>query len=175
MAAAHGTDPVAAYLRVLGEYRFEHCIVDVLGFSEALDRSALVAELLSQQMIHFQRERDGQTIMAASATDDALESLVLISDQPNAFEAGWYAALFEETTLSAESKASLLRGTPSAGGDFETPGPTLCACHGTSVDTVAAAVDSGRAVNAEAVGALTRAGTRCGSCIPEIEHMIEEG
>ncbi|MEN7341891.1 MAG: molybdopterin-dependent oxidoreductase [Pseudomonadota bacterium] len=155
--------------------RFDHCAVDLLGFTELSDREGLLATLLNDQAIHLRRERDGRTIMAASVVNDALETLVLISDRPIATQVGWYAALFEEQTLSTETKATLLRGSPGYEKAFEAPGPTLCACHGTSVDSVAAAVASGRAINAEAVGDLTRAGTRCGSCIPEIEHMIEKG
>jgi assimilatory nitrate reductase catalytic subunit len=47
----------------------------------------------------------------------------------------------------------------------------VCACHGVGADVIAATIAAG-AGSVEAVGAACKAGTNCGSCIPEIRKML---
>ena len=49
-------------------------------------------------------------------------------------------------------------------------GPTICACHGVSEARILKAVREG-AGTPERIGALTRAGTNCGSCLPELRRL----
>ena len=48
---------------------------------------------------------------------------------------------------------------------------TVCACHGVGLDVIAGAIRAG-AGTVEAVGAACKAGTNCGSCIPEIRKLL---
>ena len=50
-------------------------------------------------------------------------------------------------------------------------GPTVCACFGVGRDAIVAAGHEG-AADVRAVGAATKAGTNCGSCIPEIRKIL---
>ncbi|MBN8915208.1 MAG: molybdopterin-dependent oxidoreductase [Rhizobiales bacterium] len=52
-------------------------------------------------------------------------------------------------------------------------GPLVCACFGVPKDTILAAIRDG-AADAAAVGARLKAGTNCGSCLPEIRKLILE-
>ncbi|GLK67101.1 nitrate reductase [Hansschlegelia plantiphila] len=65
-------------------------------------------------------------------------------------------------------RSLLLAGRPS---DGAASGPLVCACHGVPKGVIEGAVRSGCA-DATAVGAATRAGTNCGSCLPEIRRML---
>ncbi|MEM9057817.1 MAG: molybdopterin dinucleotide binding domain-containing protein [Pseudomonadota bacterium] len=155
---------------------FERCEAYAFGFvDDAFDRDAWLATLMPDATATLRRERDGEVAMVASVADDRLAAVVVLSARPNAAQVNWYAALFDENPLSADGKAALLRGAPGADVVVNSGGATLCACHGTEVDAVTAVVEDGLACNADTVGALTRAGTRCGSCIPEIEQIIEGG
>jgi len=49
----------------------------------------------------------------------------------------------------------------------------VCCCIGVTDRTIREAIAAG-AQTTEAVSACTRAGTRCGSCRPEIEQMLAE-
>jgi bacterioferritin-associated ferredoxin len=49
----------------------------------------------------------------------------------------------------------------------------VCCCIGVTDRTIREAIAAG-AQTTEAVSACTRAGTRCGSCRPEIEEMLAE-
>ncbi len=64
----------------------------------------------------------------------------------------------------------VLAGRPPA--DSPDPGPTLCACLGIGVNTIARAVAAGGLSRPEDVGKATGAGTSCGSCRAEIAALI---
>lgn len=50
------------------------------------------------------------------------------------------------------------------------PGPTICACFGIGLTAIRAAF-AGGAATAEDIGRQLRAGTNCGSCLPEIRRI----
>jgi assimilatory nitrate reductase catalytic subunit len=50
-------------------------------------------------------------------------------------------------------------------------GPMVCACFGVSQGAIREAIDGG-ACDAAAVGVAVKAGTNCGSCVPEIRKLI---
>ena len=50
-------------------------------------------------------------------------------------------------------------------------GQTVCACFGVASDRIEAAIAAG-AADVQAVGRATKAGTNCGSCIPEVRRML---
>jgi assimilatory nitrate reductase catalytic subunit len=53
-------------------------------------------------------------------------------------------------------------------------GPTVCACFGVGRNQICAAVASGKANSAEDIGAQLKAGTNCGSCLPEVRRLVAE-
>lgn len=81
----------------------------------------------------------------------------------------WLADLFALDVLTAEARSSLLIGRPP--GAPVDKGAMVCACLKVGAKAVDAAIAAG-AANADAVGAVTGAGTNCGSCRPEIARMI---
>jgi assimilatory nitrate reductase catalytic subunit len=59
-------------------------------------------------------------------------------------------------------------------GSTANEGPTMCACFGVSRAAVRHAIATGNLVTAKQVGERLRAGTNCGSCIPEIEEILRD-
>jgi assimilatory nitrate reductase catalytic subunit len=49
----------------------------------------------------------------------------------------------------------------------------ICACFGVGLAAIREAIVSGRAVNVADIGRTLRAGTNCGSCVPELRAIIE--
>jgi len=72
--------------------------------------------------------------------------------------------------IEPERRVTLLAGR--AGPDAPQTGPVVCACFGIGRDMIAAAIASGKAVTAASIGDLLKAGTNCGSCLPEIRALI---
>jgi len=50
--------------------------------------------------------------------------------------------------------------------------PIVCACFGVGVEAVRGAVQSGTARTVADIGKTLRAGTNCGSCLPELKRML---
>jgi assimilatory nitrate reductase catalytic subunit len=63
----------------------------------------------------------------------------------------------------------LLTGRPAEG--FVSAGPIVCACFSVGMATIRAAIQAG-AASAEAIGEALRAGTNCGSCLPELKRLL---
>ncbi|GBU17667.1 MULTISPECIES: nitrate reductase [Methylobacterium] len=80
----------------------------------------------------------------------------------------WEAAkaLFALDAPDAAARRALLTGRAASAA-----GPTVCACHGVGLDAITACI-AGGAGSVEAVGAACKAGTNCGSCIPEIRKLL---
>ncbi len=81
----------------------------------------------------------------------------------------WLAELFAKDALEALDRAALLSGR--APGAPQDKGALVCACLKVGTTAIHAAIAAG-AVNVDAVGAATGAGTNCGSCRPEIGRIL---
>ncbi|MEJ1157169.1 nitrate reductase [Prosthecomicrobium sp. N25] len=77
--------------------------------------------------------------------------------------------------LGADPSGALRRRAPlasrSAAGAPD-PGPTVCACFAVGRNAIEAAARNGCATPA-AIGETLKAGTNCGSCLPEIRRLLE--
>ncbi|WP_127090930.1 nitrate reductase [Aquabacter cavernae] len=80
-------------------------------------------------------------------------------------------SLFAAGAVSGADRRLILSGRR-AGLDADL-GPLVCACHGVPRGAIEAAVRGGCA-SAEAVGGKLKAGTNCGSCLPEIRGIIAD-
>jgi len=85
---------------------------------------------------------------------------------------GWDAvkAIFAGAAVGEQDRRVLLSG--SSGADMPVTGPLLCACFGVGLATIRDAIASKSANSVEEIGVALRAGTNCGSCIPEIRKEL---
>lgn len=85
-------------------------------------------------------------------------------------ERDWLARLFQESNLDASDRASLLAGKPAS--DRADSGPVVCSCFDVGVKTILAAIDDQGLATVEAIGTALKAGTNCGSCVPELRQLL---
>ncbi len=107
---------------------------------------------------------------AARIVENQLESVVFIASEFDLPTRSWLSQLFSETTISDEARMSLLAGKPGSG--LTDCGPMVCACFGVGENTIKDAVKTGSVKTVEEIGGLLKAGTNCGSCIPELQKII---
>ncbi|KKB11662.1 nitrate reductase [Devosia geojensis] len=93
---------------------------------------------------------------------------LFLSPDPVLVSRQWVVSQLEAEAVAA---AALLAGRP--GADMPDQGAIVCSCMGVGVNTIADAVTRSRCTSVEAVGALTKAGTNCGSCRAEIRGIID--
>jgi assimilatory nitrate reductase catalytic subunit len=96
--------------------------------------------------------------------------LLLVAREPVAASRAFLCAEFEKAA-PCDARA-LLAGRPMASlGDR---GRTICVCHGVGTKEIEDAILLRGAAEADAVGRLTKAGTGCGSCRPEIQRILKD-
>jgi assimilatory nitrate reductase catalytic subunit len=109
---------------------------------------------------------------AALLTEDRMSACLFISPRPNLPSRTWLAGLFARDRVSDVDRAGLLIGQPAD--PRADPGPIVCSCFGVGRKTIRDAIRKGRAATAEDVGRELRAGTNCGSCLPEIRALLAD-
>jgi assimilatory nitrate reductase catalytic subunit len=81
-------------------------------------------------------------------------------------------ALFEAESVGEVQRRAVLSGKSADG--LPDPGPIVCACFGVGLNVIRSALQSGAAANVEEIGRALRAGTNCGSCLPELKKIVSE-
>jgi assimilatory nitrate reductase catalytic subunit len=79
-------------------------------------------------------------------------------------------ALFEVDVIGDAKRRVLLSGKPIDG--LAEQGPLICACFGVGFNVIRSAIQSGKAASVEDIGKALRAGTNCGSCLPELKKIV---
>jgi assimilatory nitrate reductase catalytic subunit len=81
----------------------------------------------------------------------------------------WLASLFAKEQLEAADRATLLAGRRAGGADA---GPQVCACFSVCRNTIVEAIREGHLTSAQQIGRQLKAGTNCGSCLPELRSLL---
>ena len=134
----------------------------------AWGRSALKAAAADADFIDYEDASAG-TYRAALLRDERLEAYVCVSRSPEKSARSWLAALFARSRLSPAERAALLAARPAD--PRADVGPIVCACFGVGRKSIEAAIEQG-ARELDAIGRLLKAGTNCGSCLPELRRLI---
>ena len=87
-------------------------------------------------------------------------------------EREWLSSLFGQSQLEATDLAGLLAARPPKGAVTDT-GRNVCACFSVGEKTILNAIQTQNLDSVEAVGLCLKAGTGCGSCVPEIRRILE--
>ena len=111
-----------------------------------------------------------QTWRAALMRGDVVEAIVFTAAEPVVVSRSHVAQLLTSRAATPAARAGLLAGRPGRGARDR--GAIVCACLDVGRNDIARAVASG-ARDVDAVGAMTGAGTNCGSCRAEIRGLIE--
>lgn len=113
-----------------------------------------------------------QRYRAARIENGYLESCIFIGPDIRLPERDWLAKLFAEESLSELDRQSLLTGKPAD--PKQDAGRVVCACFGVGINTIKNAMAENNLTTAEEIGALLKAGTNCGSCVPELKQILAE-
>ena len=108
---------------------------------------------------------------AARFDGERLESCVFISRDALLPERDWLISLFQKDRLEPHERQSLLLGKPLV--EQKDSGRMVCACFGIGENTLREAIAKG-ANSVEALGIQLKAGTNCGSCIPELRQLLTQ-
>jgi assimilatory nitrate reductase catalytic subunit len=113
----------------------------------------------------------GGVYRAASFADDAIETCLFLGPARDAGDWDVVKELFAAGSLTDDQRRMLLSGKPALG--LASTGPVVCACFGVGRTTICDAIAAGARSAAE-IGMRLKAGTNCGSCIPELKRLIAQ-
>jgi len=109
---------------------------------------------------------------AAYLIDDKIQACVFLSPRPDLPPRAWVSSLFAKRTLADCDRAGLLMGQPAdATSDI---GAVVCSCFGVGRNTLCVAIRDLGLRSTEQIGQRLRAGTNCGSCLPELKALLNE-
>ena len=108
---------------------------------------------------------------AARIENGRLESCIFIGPNFLLPERDWLLNLFKDEKLDDKDRVNLLSGKPAS--EQKDTGRTVCACFNVGINTLIDTIHSQNLTSPEQVGELLRAGTNCGSCVPEINELIQ--
>jgi assimilatory nitrate reductase catalytic subunit len=117
------------------------------------------------------RDFGGGVYRAASFAENRIETCLFVGPAHDAGDWGVVRSLFAQAALGDDQRRMLLSGKSVDG--LASAGPIVCACFGVGRDTICNAIGAGARSAAE-IGLQLKAGTNCGSCIPELKRLIAQ-
>jgi assimilatory nitrate reductase catalytic subunit len=113
------------------------------------------------------------TYRFAALRDGRLTGCLFLAPADAALQWDTVKALFAAERLSNAERRVVLSGKSTDG--LPNPGPLICACFGVGLNIIHHAIESGGAATVEDIGKALRAGTNCGSCLPELRKVLGHG
>jgi assimilatory nitrate reductase catalytic subunit len=113
----------------------------------------------------------GGVYRAASFARGRIETCLFVGPARDAGDWDVVKSLFAADAIGDDERRRLLSGKTAAG--LASCGPIVCACFGVGRTTILDAIAAGAATAAE-IGTRLKAGTNCGSCIPELKQLIAQ-
>lgn len=141
---------------------------ELAGRNPVMDWEGEARQLFGLEDAELQMLQDVSkgTARLAFSENGVLKAALFISPHPVAVMRDYLATL-----PGSEATATLTGRAPVGRVD---PGPTICACFGVGLNTIATAIESGNLLTVEAIGEALQAGTNCGACRPELTALLPQ-
>ncbi len=145
-----------------------------LAGGEEVEKAAVIAALdaaFGPSRLEVLDSRQGTARYAWMDGGRLAAALFLAAARPD-MAVGWLAGLVGSELASPQDRAGVLAGRAPKG--VADPGRTVCACFSVGVNTLTEAIRARRLTSVEEVGVALKAGTGCGSCVPEIRALMTQ-
>ncbi len=139
---------------------------DLAAFATALLAPPEGAELLE---MHDARR---QVLRVAVLLEGRLEALLFLAETEAALPDATSLAAQLGTRIADADRPSLLAAKPRASEDDD--GRRICSCYRVGEKRIRAAIAAQNLTSVASIGAALRAGTNCGSCIPELQEILRD-
>ena len=155
--------------KVTGGYLYR---VASLQPSESLEKKlkSLCNNYIPAKELQFASNTKGEYRFASINADNALNACFVISTGLKSADFEWLQSLLTEP-LTRAAENSILTGV--AEGSLAT-GKIVCACKQVGYKTLCNSINKHQISDVETLGQLTTAGTGCGTCIPELQKIIDD-
>ncbi|HET7608447.1 MAG TPA: molybdopterin dinucleotide binding domain-containing protein, partial [Gammaproteobacteria bacterium] len=114
----------------------------------------------------------GGRYRGANVDGERLQACVFVATAKSLPSRHWLATLFGAPKISDADRLAILAGRAPKGA-LEA-GPVVCSCFAVGRSTLLRAIRGDKLASLEHIGRALRAGTNCGSCIPELKGLLAE-
>jgi assimilatory nitrate reductase catalytic subunit len=133
--------------------------------------AALLGAAAAAELVIYADPRRG-TFRYASVVGTRLDACLFIASKASALPSRDALAALLDTPLEPQMRTYVLTGGAPGPAVQNPAGPTICACFGVGLNTLHSTIASRRLTDVAEIGAILRAGTNCGSCIPELKAIL---
>ncbi|UOA10244.1 nitrate reductase [Methylobacter sp. S3L5C] len=159
-------------VKIKGEqfYRYELAGVSLPeDWRSSVQKNLCSANAENTQWQEYQDSAKGN-YRAAQIINRQLETVIFIAADNTLPDRGWLTSLFAKMQLETQERMALLTGRPPVG--VPDVGTIVCACFNVGEKTIQAAIKEKNLKTHQEVGLCLKAGTNCGSCVPEIKALL---
>ena len=103
--------------------------------------------------------------------DDRVEACLFLAPAGTGLSWNGLKDFFVTDPLGGLERLAILSGRNTTG--IVDTGPVVCACYGVALSTIQALIAKDGIKSTDEIGAQLKAGTNCGSCLPELRRMIK--
>ncbi|HUI97355.1 MAG TPA: molybdopterin-dependent oxidoreductase [Xanthobacteraceae bacterium] len=107
----------------------------------------------------------------AAFAQDRLEACLFVGPAEAAPHWNAVKRLLASDAVGVAQRRTLLSGQSADG--LADAGPVICSCFGVGLNVIRGALSAGKASSVEEIGRALRAGTNCGSCLPELKRIVQ--
>ena len=111
----------------------------------------------------------GHRYRTACIKDQQLQTVAFLAPSTELPPRTWLGGLFAEYEIDSRTRLHILAGQASGAKD---EGKIICSCFGIGINTIIEAIHTQKLVSVEAIGEALKAGTNCGSCVPELTEIL---
>jgi assimilatory nitrate reductase catalytic subunit len=108
----------------------------------------------------------------AGFAGDRLEACLFLAPEGVSLPPKEVAQTFLGRAMTPVERVSLLAALTPDGSAVSQK--VICSCFSVGAESIAAAIRDGKLANVAEIGARLKAGTNCGSCIPELKKLLQE-
>ena len=114
-------------------------------------------------------DKAGQRFRSAKLINGCLDLVFFMSPSIELPNPSWLGSIFIAKEIGPKTRLSLLAGKKSGAKD---EGRIVCSCFSVGINTIIEAINKDSLQTVEQIGSALKAGTNCGSCIPELTEII---
>jgi assimilatory nitrate reductase catalytic subunit len=112
------------------------------------------------------------TFRYASMVGRRLDACLFLASRMSLLPSREALAALLGARIEPEMRTGMLVGNADRLTGQHASGPTVCACFGVSLHTLHRTIADQRLTSLTEIGTILRAGTNCGSCIPELKAIL---
>ncbi|WP_051453387.1 nitrate reductase [Hydrogenovibrio kuenenii] len=189
MAGTQTTDELY-WVKIKGQGFFRYELAGSFGlqnnlqaFQTLLMQSELSSDKQTNDLDWMEYEdANRKQIRLACLSDNRLQAVMFIAPTPEDKTAmdgkpwpllsrDWLGMMFDQNEVLGMERRSLLAGKASGAKDV---GKMICSCFSVGFNTIVEAIQTNNLTSVEAIGQALKAGTNCGSCVPELQEILTQ-